>query len=297
MSDRSPHLLRRVLVLRQFPLLARAELAELATVAENIVERTFATGELVAPAERLESLHLVVAGRLEHGARIIEPREVLGALEVTAQRPARVPTRALVPTRTLELGASDYLEVLEDNFGLLLANLRDLAARVAPLGLPRPIAIPTRSEKLGLVERMILLRQLLPFGSSRLEALAILAHAAVEVRWPAGTIVHRAGAPADRAAIIVEGSLRAGDRLLEPGHSIGILETLSGIHYATTVEATTPVRALVSSADTILDVLEDHVDFALGILQTFARILIDSDGADLARDPTASSLWRWNASC
>ena len=276
MRDHSPALMHRMLVLRQFPLFANAELPELATVAENVVERGFGPGEIVSPAERPTSLHLILDGCIETDHRL-GPRDVLGALEVAAHRPARMPAIAVTPARTLELGASDYFELLEDNFGLLIAAIRDLAARVLPLGeLRREIAMPF-GDPLGLVERMIVLRQHVPFSGARLEALAILAHAATEVHYPADTIVKRAYTFADSALIVLDGRLRAGNRTLGPGHAIGVFETLANAQHVVTIEAATPVRALVCQASTILDVLEDHTDFALSTLETFARALFDHE--------------------
>ena len=303
----NPFLMRRMLALRQFPLFAHADLGALAMVAENVVERTFASGEVVAPAEQLPSLHLVLDGRLEVGSLLIEPRHVYGALEVAAHRPARTSAIALGPTRTLELGASDYFEVLEDNFGLLLATIRDLAARVIPLGdLHRRFTMPFGEGALGLVERMILMRQHIPFSGARLEALAILAHASTETRFPAGAIIRRANTTAESSLIILEGTLRTDGRTLGPGHAIGVLETLAGLHYRDSFEAITAVRALETHLATIFDVLEDHTDFALSILATFARALVDheartlcamrSDDADPAQDPKRSWPNGWRAS-
>jgi CRP-like cAMP-binding protein len=306
MRDHEPFLMRRMLALRQFPLFASADLAELAMVAENVSERAFERGDTVDVPETA-SLHLIVEGRLATGARELGARELYGALEVAARRPPRQPATAIEPTRTFELGASDYFEILEDNFRLLLATIRELAARALPLGdLRHPLAMPFGEGALGLVERMILLRHQIPFSAARLEALAILAHAATEVRWPAGAIVVRAHSRADGSLIILEGTLRAGNREFGPGHAIGVLETLAGFPHTQTFEATSPVRALTTQAATLLDVLEDHSDFALSMLETFARALLDhesrmacasrSTGADPARDPARTWPNGWRAS-
>jgi len=273
MRDGNPHLLRRMLMLRQFPLFVHADLGELANVAENVVERSFAAGDVVAPAEYSSSLQLVVDGRVSHGALELGPRHVHGALEALAARASAAPAIAIAPTRTLEL--VDYLEVLEDNFGLMLGAVRELASRMIPLGIHGRAHPFHEGATLGLVERMIVLRQQPAFAGARLEALAILAHAAVETRWPAGAIIRRAGALADGALILLEGSLQSDARALAPGHAVGTLETLAALHHAATYEAATPVRMLVSHAATIHDVLEDHSDFALAMLKTFARSLLD----------------------
>jgi CRP-like cAMP-binding protein len=302
MPDPAPFLMRRILALRQFPVWGHADLSELAMVAENVTERTFAPGDVIT-----DSLHLLLEGRIAVGKHELVARDVYGALEVAARRAPREAATALEPTRTLELGASDYFEVLEDNFRLLLATIRDLAARALPLGvLRRPLAMPFGDAPLGLVERMILLRQQIPFSSARLEALAILAHAATEVHWPAGATVVRAGFPAEESAIVLTGSLRTAGREIGPGHTLGMLETLANVPHLATFEATTPVRVLAIRAATLLDVLEDHTDFALSILETFARALVDhearngcvsrSDGAPVAQDPARTWPNGWRAS-
>jgi CRP-like cAMP-binding protein len=293
-----------MLALRQFPMFAHADLDELAMLGENVVERAFAAGDVVAGNELLSSVQFVVGGRLEVGDALVDPRSAHGLLEVIAHRPTRAAAIASMPTRTLELGASDYFEVLEDNFGLLLGTVRDLATQVIPV-VDHRCAPVVLGAPLGLVERMIILRHQLPFASARLEALAILAHAATEVRWPAGATIGRAGARADRAVIVLEGTLRAGERELGPGHAIGMLETLANVHHGRTSEAVTPVRALVTQASTILDVLEDHTDVALAMMRTFARALVDQtrngcatrgDDAALARDPADSGAPHWRVS-
>lgn len=304
MHSHAPFLMRRMLALRQFPLWRHADLAELAMVAENADERAFDAGDVIEPGD---SLHLLLEGRIVVADTELVARDVFGGLEVAARLPRADLAIAREPTRTLELGASDYFEVLEDHFRLLLATIRDYAARALPLGdLRRPLAMPFGESALGLVERMILLRHQVPFSAARLEALAILAHAATEVHWPAGATVVRARTPADRSLIVLAGSLHAPGRDLEPGHALGVLETLAGVPYRETFEAATPVRALSTSAGTLRDVLEDHTDFALSILETFARALVDhearkrcmsrSPAAETAQDPARSWPNGWRAS-
>jgi CRP-like cAMP-binding protein len=303
MRDDTPLMTKRILELRQFAMFERADLAELAVLAENVVERTFEATDLVAGVDRLESLNLVMHGELGYGATQIRPRQVHGALEVAAGRSARMPTIARSRTRTLELAASDYLEILEDNFGLLHAVIRDLAARVLLLGIePRPHAtIP--SGTFGFVERMIVLRQLLPFVAGRLEPLAILAHAAVERRWPSGTLVR---SDHDATLVVLEGSLRCGNKVIGVGHAVGALEVLAGVPNVATLEAITPIRALEIPAAAILDVLEDHTDFALAIMQALARAVVDDEsrkagagdapGANPAQPAAVSLAREWRTS-
>lgn len=278
MRDANPILMRRMLALRQFPMFAHADLGELVVVAENVVERQFAATELVDG----ESLYFVIDGTLATGDRLTRAREVLGVLDVLAHRPTP-PTVALVPTRTFELDGADYIDVLEDNFGLMLAAIRELAGCVTVSG--RRSELPyVDATRLGLVERMIVLRQQFPFETARLETLSILAHAATEKRFTPGALIRPAESPVD-ALVVIAGTARAGDRLLGPGDALGFVEALAGARHNLPVEAVTNVRVLETRASTVLDVLEDHTDLALAIGQALARNACVTPGAraDLAR--------------
>ena len=293
MPDFNPIVLRRMLALRQFPMLAGIDLDELATVAENVVEASFPAGTVIAcPGGRLPAVHLIIDGGIEFGphARVMGPRHVFGALEVLAGRGSAASAVAATPTQTLQLSAPDLGEILEDNFGILLSTLRDLADRlmhVAPS--PSRSAFPAHTGRLGLVERLILLRQQLPFATARLQALATVARAAEEISWPTGTIVSTAGDPAVSALVVIEGALRASDhggatRVLRAGDPLGYLETLAGRSHSITVEALTPVRVLRNAGPDLLDVLEDHTDLGLTMIATFAGALLDASVAPERND-------------
>ncbi|HEU4733393.1 MAG TPA: cyclic nucleotide-binding domain-containing protein [Kofleriaceae bacterium] len=296
MPEFNPLLLRRILALRQFPMFATAELAELAMIAENVVETTFRPGAVVAPAgARLSGLHLVVEGRID-SARSWGPHARFGALEVLARREPATAAIAAVETQTLQLSAADLADVLEDNFGVLLAAVRNLAGQLVTLGQPiaRPITIPTAGAPLGLVERLIVLRQQVPFAGARLQGLAMLAHASDELSWGPGATVVRAGELASDSLLVIDGSLHARDDAgrrveLGPGHAVGALETLAGMAHSSTLEAVTPVRALRSGGAAILDVLEDHPDVGMQMISMFARALLDLPARQAGRAPGRDS--------
>lgn len=273
-----------MLWLRQFPLFETADLDELAMIAENLVEATIPAGTVIASeGARLHGIQLILDGAIETRPRghVWGPRQVFGALEVFANRAAAQTAVAASDLHTLQLSAVDIGEVLEDNFGVLLGAIRELAARVLEIApdAPRPVTITNARAPLGLVERLILLRQLLPFTGARLQALTTLAHASDEVTWPAGSVIARTGDPATSAFVLIEGTARAtrGDAtaVLEPGSPVGHLETLAGTHHGATIEAVGPVRVLRSGASAIFDVLEDHTDVGLAMMATFASTLLD----------------------
>jgi len=287
MADGNPFALRRMLALRQFPVLCNADLGELALLAENVAEVTLPAGAVVARAgEPLAGLHLVLDGEIAttgSSARTWGPRETFGALEVLAYRPAAAPAVATTETTTLQLLAPDVTDVLEDSFGVMLATLRGLAARA---GLRAPeirTAIPPGVHTLGLAERLIVLRGLPAFSRAPLEALAALAHAAEEAVLPAGTPLARGGSHGASSIVIVDGEARMADRAggvrtLGRGDVIGHLEMLGDLPHEDTVEAIAPVRALALAAPSLFDVIEDHTDLGRAILAVLAGILLDEPG-------------------
>jgi CRP-like cAMP-binding protein len=284
MHDLDARGLRRMLRLRQFPLFESTDLDELATIAENLVETTIPAGTVIATAgSRPRCLQLILDGLIESSpaGQSWHARQVYGALELFAGRDVTRTALAATDVRALQLSADDLGEVLEDNFGVLVATLRELAGRLLVASPPAPRTTPLSTPgPLGLVERLIVLRQQLPFVGARLQALATLAHASEEVTWRPGSVIVRAGEPATCGLVVLEGyaNVRRGDRarVLEAGAQIGHLETLAGREHLATVEAVTPVRALRSSASAIFDILEDHTDVGLAMMATFAAALLDA---------------------
>jgi CRP-like cAMP-binding protein len=264
--------LRRLLALRQFPVFSALELGELAMIAENVRELVLPAGTRIDSDNGLAGVHLVLDGSLGG----IGPRETFGLLEVLA---SRMPPAAVteLKTRTFQLGGDELGEVLEDNFGLLRALLGDLATRLVAAGGLRPARMRTRPPEgpLTLVERLIVLRQHMPFDDGPLQAMATLAHAAEELAWPAGFVAARAGEPAESAIVILDGTLQAGARTIGPGEAIGALEMLARMRHPSEIVTVTPVRALRCSAAAILDVIEDHTELGVAMLAAFARQLLD----------------------
>ena len=289
MPDLTPSGLRRILTLRQFPVLRDAELGELTMFAENVTEVVLPAGTAVASAgSRLAALHLVLSGEIATigiARTTWGPRQIFGALEVLAHRDAAQTAVTTATTTTLQLLAPDVTEILEDSFGVTLAALRGLAAaQVARGRLPaRPCRIPdpTPVGSLGLVERLIVLRQQPAFSGAPLEPLVALAHASDEVVLPAGALVTCAGAPGASSYVVLDGASSAIDaagatRRLGPGDAFGHLEALGGLPHEETIEVVENMRALKVDAARVFDIIEDHTDFGRAILAALADGLLAS---------------------
>lgn len=285
MPEFKPTILRRLLTLRQFPLFAKAELDELATMAENLRPAHFQAGALIARgASPVPAVQLVVQGKIQSkNGHTWDAHDVFGALEVAAHRDLSSAAIAATDTDTLELPASDFSDLLEDNVGVMLSALRELAGRLLATAPPpaRPVPVSVADGPLGLVERLMLLRQQLPFVSARLQPLAILAHASEEVRYPAGAVIASLGDPATAGLVLIEGTLRARredgvTHALVSGQHFGFVETIASASHSYTLEATSPLRLLSSPGRAILDVLEDHTDVGLAMVAAFAAALLDT---------------------
>jgi len=214
---------------------------------------------------------------------------VCGAIEAMSRRRPREDVMAAVPTRTLRLRAADFREILEDNYGLLTTVRRMLAREllaVIPLPVNPPgmvIAEVTSDQPLDMVERLMVLRKRMPFGKGRIEALAALAQAAEEVRIPAKTQIAAEGEMPQATLIVLEGEVTiqrgATSVVVGAGHAIGALEVLAEAPYLTNITTLTPVRALRCPVGPNYDILEDHTDLALAMVETLASVLVDRNPA------------------
>jgi CRP-like cAMP-binding protein len=314
MADHDPILLRRLLELRRFPLLGAADLGELAMLAENVAETSYESGAVIARPPVPGEIHLILSGRIDAGASVYAPQTAFGFLEVMARRPLAAPAIAVGETRTLRITGSDLREILEDNFGLLLIAVRELAARTLAVREAEPPPPPTRALRagplaaapmatpLGLVERMIVLRRQPPFApsasrgywpdglgrSAPLEPTAILADASKETTWPAGALMARCDEPARDAYFLLDGVVRVvrAERepyVIGPGGSIGVIESLAGACHPATVEVVAPVRALEVASSVIFDAFEDHTELGLSVIEALAGGLLEAAAAVEAR--------------
>jgi CRP-like cAMP-binding protein len=292
MRDSNPISMRRLLTLRQFPGFAEAELSDLANIADNGFESTFAAGEVVAEPGHLEALHLVVDGQLSSGTRSWAANQLFGLFEVLAGRPILHSVVATKKTRVLSLAAHDFAEVLEDSYSVLHSARKAIARRllfiersgvdIAPMSTPFSLAdLP--NHKLGMVERLIILRQQMQFATGRAQALAAIAQASEERQFPAGVVIADIGEEAAGGLILLTGLVRATradgqSKVYGPGDQFGALSTMASLPLERTFETMTPVRGLFTPARVIMDIMEDHTDYALGLISRLAARVLDLQG-------------------
>jgi CRP-like cAMP-binding protein len=190
----------------------------------------------------------------------------------------------------LEFEEDAFHDILEDNFTILHNLIRRMAKRTLAVRRQIPsgtylaplegvLRVPNRP--LNLVERIVLVRRPgSPFESASLEAISQLARQTPEVRFDAGQTLWKSGDRSEYALILISGTVscttqwgisrfRAG-----PGQPLGNVERLSGEPRWFTAVAETPVVAMRSDTEALLDILEDHFGMALSLVRAMAENLI-----------------------
>lgn len=286
----------RALALRSLPLFRGLPARDLSVLAQLLREHVVPRGRALQSAgKRVDAVHLLTDGRVRlqrDGAPIVslDAPVALGLIELLAGEPARLTAIAETNVTSLVIDRSALLDVLEDQFPLVLhlrtALGRQIAARQAEMGrydLPRiqsplePAAIGTVA--LDLVESLLWLEQFPELRRLGVAVLAALLGEEPTVRFAAGERLFEAGAEAERFMVIVEGSVvctsdagatfRAG-----PGDVLGRDAVLAGLAHAYSAEAATAGFAIPIAAQAFWDLAEDNFHVASAALSMSARRLL-----------------------
>ena len=138
---RSLDLVDRIALARRSTLFRESNLTVLAELLRAGRVRKLAAGEvLAARGDRAEALLLVESGRLqvEHGrsAHRLGPGCIGGVYDLFTDEPREEAIVAQTEASVLEIGRSDFIDVLEDHFGLARDLLAYLAHRYVELAMP-----------------------------------------------------------------------------------------------------------------------------------------------------------------
>jgi CRP-like cAMP-binding protein len=282
----------RLLLLRRAPWIGTLPAQELALIGDQARPRAFARGEvLLREGEAIGSLYLVVEGRvrLRRGGREVGqagPGSGVGGLGLLARDEQGIEAVAESDTLTLELDGDAIFEILEDRSPVLRHLLREISKEVLDLwhrapretvaALPRAAA-PGFDSPLDFVERMLFLRQALPFLRSSASALADLARGLVELSFEPGVVLWRRGEASRQVFLLVRGAVTCSSALQEtgldpgPGDTIGGLEAIAGMPRWYDAVCDSPVVVLSGDVEMLFDVFEDNTEVALGYLTFIAR--------------------------
>jgi CRP-like cAMP-binding protein len=226
------------------------------------------------------------------------PGSALGGVGIIARSAVGVSATAETDVLTLELDADSMLDLLEDHFNLVRHLLRSLAAQIIegwrhlPEGSPVLVEPPpaTNARDLDLVERILHLRQVEPFKTANVNALAELARGLTERRFGGGERLWSEGDDAQGLVVILQGQVECrastGFYLMaSPGTPLGAMEGLAGRPRWYDAVTVGPVVALCGDIEAMLDVFEDNVEVGLDFLSMLGQRLIRVAAAIAAHDP------------
>jgi CRP-like cAMP-binding protein len=288
---------RHLIALRAAPEFANLDADVIAALAQVLEEKLYPRGTALARAGApVGSASLVLEGRV----RVDRPRSAaiehgaIGIVELLSGDPAGLDAVAETDVRALTAPADALLDLLEEDFGFLSGALEglargtlDLLRRTPSQGLFGPPAqpVPVRSDgPLHLAEKILALHAVLYFAQSRVEAVAEIARVSAEARFAPGAPLWRRGDEARGFLLVVRGDVDCrgdfGQVRAGAGQPLGGLETIAGRPHWYEATAATPVLALLTERDAVLDVLEDQTDMGVDMVRFLAaRQLVLRDGA------------------
>lgn len=275
------------MALRRFAGLSEQPVSELARVAAHVRERFYRAGEeLFSDREPLDRITLVVEGQVAtyrrgYLLRTAASGETVGSITAMSLERKGLRAVALADTTTFEVAADVMVELLEDNFPMLLSTMSALAGHMIELRVQAgqgggfEVEPPDTEEapaNLDFVQRLFYLHRTVPLFESRLDALGELARGVVELRHEPGTLLWREGDPSVELLVMVRGeitaSTKAGQRFVfRGGDLVGGLDTMARVPRWFTAEVTQPLVALEVDQELFLDLVEDNPDLGLGLIR------------------------------
>lgn len=284
----------RILALYRLPAFRELGPANVALMARHVRERRIRKGEVFwRESEPPSALLVIMQGEVGFSSTTeadytVGPGHAIGAQGLFLRVADGVAATALTPVVALELPVAAMLEIMEDNFEILLHAIRLEAVQLleAQDRLPAERMVPHRAvdlawverpEQLDLVERILLLRQLPEFARASVDAMAEVARNLSQVRYEAGETIWKRGEPSGPMLFILDGVALA-TRHRPPstvrydcGASVGVIYSLAGHARSHTLVAESTVTALACHADVLLDVFEDNFEMAIAFIGALTR--------------------------
>ncbi len=283
---------QRFLFLRTLPALQDTPPEIAQVVAANTRQRAYSKGDYLirrgAPASEIQ---YIVSGHCEilRGGRAVRrfgPRTVVGGVSALAEEDEGYDCIALEDMVTLAMEATDGQEIFEEYFVLLRRVIRAnshevlMARRQLGVGagygsLQEPFPCPDRP--FDLVERMAYLRKTLSFSGSQIDAIADLAREVQELHVPRGEVLWNEGDRSNYFLLPLRGTIDCvatnPDQhfQLGPGDSVGAIDAMADERRWFRAEVVEDVVAFRIDVDVLFEVLEDHFDMAMAILQGLAK--------------------------
>jgi CRP-like cAMP-binding protein len=268
-------------------------------LSESMSEAYYPAGSMLYQRGALPRfIYYVVTGRVSLQAEGMAPLEFgrmssVGGLDALQDIPYSRTAVALEDTRALLLPAAKYSEVLEDHFEFARQMVSFFLAGVETLATKLPLselyqgsgavvpAAPPSARRLGLLDRLLVVRHAPLIGALRSQVLVALAERLEERALPTGEPLYPPDSPRrDSLWIVAAGSVRA-TRLrhdgardsheFHAGDVVLLYAAFGDLEPAYEVEVTRDARLLGLRKLDFLDLLEDHGDAARVALAHGAR--------------------------
>jgi AAA family ATP:ADP antiporter len=232
-------------------------------------ETTFRALGLVHPPEETHRCFLAITSA--------EPRAHANALEWLETRTGRATFRQLGAVLEEPIAAERpvvngrMLERLANDDDPWIALLVQRAHGVQRAHAPDP----AETDVMDTIEKVFLLQNVDLLQGARSGHLATLATIAEEVDAPAGTALLRQGEPADALYVVVRGAVElkgvGGSLTAEEGAAFGTWALIDHAPSVVEARATASTRLLRISREDFHDLVGDHPELAIGLLQGLAR--------------------------
>jgi len=264
---------------------------------EAMRDATFEAGSIIyEKGATPRNVYFVVSGRVRLADDGQEPfyfdkNSAIGGLDALQDIPHSRTATAMEETRCLLIPVPKYYAIIEDNHDFAKGMIKSLLAAVEKLGAVLPMSEVHRHEiadpsslmvgqtdrRLGLLERLVVLRQAPLFGKLRSQMIVKLAETLEERTMAAGEVLLRGGESSDSIWIVATGLVEV-QRIapesritIGPGNAVSIFAAMGDVEENYRATATVPTRLLRVRKVTVQDAYEDHPDQARISLAFAAR--------------------------
>ena len=287
----------RLLFLRSTGFLDALSDDDLVRYAQQTRECFFSKGSMMlSEGEPVDTYYILAEGRVglyrgNKRYKLLEAPGIAGFLAMVARTPQGIGLRAETDVIGLELGYSEFLNFLEDNFGLLEKILRGTALMLSDLQIEHdksgkmvreePRITPYPEAALDFVQRLHYLNQIGPYQAVSLDPLADLAQRSQEVRFEPGDLLWKEGEASDYGFHILHGVIdcrgEADSRSFRMGADsvLGHLEAMAARPRTYTATAETRVVAMRGETAAFIDILEDNFGLGLSFAGFLCKNLLD----------------------
>jgi CRP-like cAMP-binding protein len=218
----------------------------------------------------------------------VEGPAVIGLFDAVLDRPR--PRTAIVArdTHLMKVPIDAWVELLEDSFELTRASVLGSARQVALLeerlldagiqpwsGSPGAVLLAPGA-RLGVLERLVLLRSALPLRLAGVQTLADLALACEEATFARGDVLSAPGVKKERLFLVVEGRVAASRMPSSAVWTFGQGQIVCGAaafgeaSAPWSAHASTDARALAFRIEDWFDLMEEHFDLVRSALAGLA---------------------------